>query len=178
MAVIVNGLTIVHQGSNGVALASAPDVCKTPAPGGPVPLPYPNLARSADLVDGTTTVKVEGHSVAVSGCAFGTSTGDEPGSAGGVASGVTKGKAKFLNYSFDVKCEGKSACRLSDPMSMNGNQANTLTEAEKQAAAIKGKIGDQAYEMLCQAFCWCEAGKDPKDIVKVKKVPAGGKMEA
>ena len=34
-----------HQGS---ALAVFPDVCKTPTSGGPVPVPYPNLASSAN----------------------------------------------------------------------------------------------------------------------------------
>ena len=38
---IANGsLSIAHQGSNGVAAATVPDVCKTPTPGGPVPTPY------------------------------------------------------------------------------------------------------------------------------------------
>jgi hypothetical protein len=129
---MVNGLTVVHQGSSGVAMASAPDVCKTPSSAGPVPLPYPNVARSADLANGTTTVLVAGRSVAVEGCNFSTSTGDEPGSVGGVVSGVTKGKAKFTNYSFDVKIEGHCACRLSDPMTMNGNAAQTMTLGETQ----------------------------------------------
>ena len=170
--VLVNQLSVVHKGSSGVAMASAPDVCKTPSPGGPVPLPYPNVAQSSDLVDGTTSVTVEGNSVAVKDCAFATSTGDEAGSAGGVASGVTKGKAKFVNYSFDVKVEGKSACRLGDPMTMNGNGPNTATAAETQASAIAGKIGRADFDDLCKAFCWCDQGKDPDDIVKVKKVPA------
>jgi len=170
--VLVNQLSVVHKGSNGVATASAPDVCKTPSPGGPVPLPYPNVAQASDLVDGTTSVTVEGSPVAVKDSAFATSTGDEAGSAGGVVSGVTKGKAKFVNYSFDVKLEGKNACRLGDPMTMNGNGPNTATVAEMQASAIAGKIGQADFDDLCRAFCWCDQGKDPDDIVKVKKVPA------
>jgi Domain of unknown function (DUF4150) len=81
--VIVNELTVVHKGSDGVAVASAPDVCKTPTPSGPVPMPYPNIAKSSDLSGGTTSVFVEGNSVAVKDCCFAISTGDEPGSLGG-----------------------------------------------------------------------------------------------
>jgi hypothetical protein len=174
--VLVNGRSVVHKGSNGVATASAPDVCKTPAPGGPVPLPYPNVALSSDLAGGTSSVRVEGNSVAVKDCCFATSTGDEPGTAGGVASGVNKGKAKFSGYSFDVKMEGRNACRLADPMTMNGNGPNTVTAAETQATAIAGKVGQADFDDLCRAFCWCDQGKDPDDIVRIEKVPGG--MEA
>lgn len=167
---LVNGVSVVHRGSNGVATAAAPDFCKTPSNGGPIPLPYPNVARSSDLTAGSTSVKVEGNPAAVKDCAFATSTGDEAGSIGGVASGVTKGKAKFVNYSFDVKLDGKNACRLGDPMTMNGNGPNTMTPAEVQATKIAGKIGQDKFDDLCRAFCWCDQGKDPDDIVKIQKV--------
>jgi hypothetical protein len=47
------------------------------------------------------------------------STGDEAGSAGGVMSGKVKGTCEFMLYSFDVKFEGKNACRLADPLFHN-----------------------------------------------------------
>lgn len=159
---IVNGLTVVHKASDGVATASAPDVCKTPPQ--PLPVPYPNIALSSDLADGTTTVFVDGQSVAVKDCVFSTSSGDEPGTVGGVVSGVNKGKAKFTNYSMDVMFEGRNVARLSDPMSMNGNQANTATAAEIQGN-LQGELGD-VFDVLCKAFCWCDAGKDGGDFVK------------
>jgi len=40
----INGLTLCHKGSNGISVATVPDVCKTPSPGGPVPIPYPDIA--------------------------------------------------------------------------------------------------------------------------------------
>jgi uncharacterized Zn-binding protein involved in type VI secretion len=107
-----------HQGS-GATSTVGPDVCKTPTSGGPVPIPYSNLAKSADLAGGSKTVKINGQSVAIQGCSYATSTGDEPGSVGGVASGKTKGKAQFVSYSFDVKIEGKNACRNGDLMTHN-----------------------------------------------------------
>lgn len=168
---LVNGVSVVHKGSKGIATAAAPDVCKTPSPNGPIPLPYPNIAMSSDLADGTTSVEVEGNPVAVKDCSFATSTGDEAGSIGGVASSVTKGKAKFVSYSFDVMMEGKNVCRLGDPMTMNGNGPNTATPAEVQPSTIPGKIGESQFDDLCKAFCWCDQGKNPEDINKIIKVP-------
>ncbi len=131
----VNMLTAVHKGSNGMAVASVPDVCLTPMPTGPpVPIPYPNMAMSQNLVAGTTSVKTDGMSAAIKGCQFTPSTGDEPGTAGGVVSGVNKGPAEFIMYSFDVKMEGKNACRLTDQMKMN--RGNTLCAAELQAPLV------------------------------------------
>ena len=48
----VNNLSVVHKGSNGVTIAF-PDVCKTPSPAGPIPIPYPNIAKSSDTANGT-----------------------------------------------------------------------------------------------------------------------------
>ena len=116
--VFANMMGISHKGS-GASSTVGPDVCKTPTGGGPVPIPYVNTAVSADLAGGSTTVKIEGNMAAIKGCTYSTSTGDEPGSIGGVVSGVTKGPAEFMIYSFDVKIEGKNACRNGDLMSHN-----------------------------------------------------------
>lgn len=104
-----------HKGSNGQNLVF-PDVCKTPTPGGPVPIPYPNLGKSADTVQGTTTVQADGQMIMVKGAKYVMSTGDEAGTVGGVLSGVFKQECEFLMYSFDVMLEGKNVCRLGDPL--------------------------------------------------------------
>src|SRR5262245_51656782 len=114
--VIVNALTIVHRQSDGKAICSAPDWCKTPSAGGPVPVPYVNVAYSLQLVNGSVTVFTDGCSVALKDSMFVPSFGDEPGVIGGVISGVNKGQAKFSNYSMDVMIEGRNVARLSDPM--------------------------------------------------------------
>jgi hypothetical protein len=115
----VNNLSVVHKDSGGVTIAF-PDVCKTPTPGGPIPLPYPNIAKSSDTSQGTTTVKVDGNPVCVKDSNFMISTGDEAGSAGGgVVSNKIKGKAEFVNFSFDVKFEGKNVARAFDLMLHN-----------------------------------------------------------
>ena len=115
----VNKLSVVTQDSNGITTAF-PDVCKTPTPGGPVPIPYPNIARSADTAQASQTVTVEGRPLCLKDSCFSTSTGDEAGTAGGgVASSKTRGKAEFVNFSFDVKVEGKNVARALDLMLHN-----------------------------------------------------------
>ena len=115
----VNKMSVVTKDSNGTSVAF-PDVCKTPSPGGPIPIPYPNIARSADTAQASKTVTVAGSPPCLKDSHFSTSTGDEAGTAGGgVASGKTKGKAEFVNFSFDVKIEGKNVARAMDLMLHN-----------------------------------------------------------
>ena len=119
----VNNLSVVHKGSMGVTTAF-PDVCKTPTPGGPVPIPYPNIAMSSDTASGSKKVKCDGNSICHKSSNFRMSTGDEAGTAGGgVVSNKIKGKAEFVNFSFDVKVEGKNVARAFDLMLHN--QKNT-----------------------------------------------------
>ena len=113
-----NSMSVVHAGSSGIAIA-VPDVCFTPIII-PIPIPYPNISMSSDLAKGSKKVKADGESIAIEGCNFSTSTGDEGGNApGGVASGKFKGKAEFILYSMDVKIEGKGVCRAMDMVLAN-----------------------------------------------------------
>jgi hypothetical protein len=115
----VNKLSVVHKGSNGITTAF-PDVCKTPAPPAPpIPIPYPNIAKSSDAAKGASTVKCDGNPTCVADSNFMMSTGDEAGSLLGIASNKIKGKAEFVNYSFDVKFEGKGVARALDLMLHN-----------------------------------------------------------
>ena len=116
--VYANGRGVVHKQSGGMNLAF-PDVCKTPTPGGPVPIPYPNTGKASDTSSGTKKVKVDGQMAMVKGAKYSTSMGDEAGSVGGIISGVTKGECEFMLYSFDVKFEGKNVCRLGDMLFHN-----------------------------------------------------------
>ena len=118
----VNGVanSLVHKGSNGISMATIPDVCKTPSPGGPVPIPYPNISQSVTLAKGTTTVKADGGMmIATKGSEFSLSNGDNPGVAGGVKSSTFMKESTWLLFSFDVKMDGKNACRLTDKKFQN-----------------------------------------------------------
>jgi hypothetical protein len=114
----VNSRGIAHKGSGGMSMVF-PDVCKTPSPAGPIPIPYPNIGKSSDTTSGPSTVKTDGEMPMVKTAKYSMTTGDEAGSAGGVMSSTTKGEAEFMMYSFDVKFEGNNVCRLGDPMFHN-----------------------------------------------------------
>jgi len=78
---------------------------------------------------------------------FSTSTGDEGGTAGGgVISGKIKGKAEFVNYSFDVMFEGKNVPRALDMMLHNDKNTPPFPLVQGPVVILppKGKID-----------CWC-----------------------
>ena len=133
----VNNLSVVHKSSSGVSI-SFPDVCKTPSPAGPIPIPYPNIAMASDTDKGTKKVKADGNPVSVKDSNFKMSTGDEAGSAGGVASSKTKGKAEYVNFSFDVKFEGKNVPRAFDLMLHNDKNTPPMPVLQGPVIAIGG----------------------------------------
>ena len=108
---------------NGVAQAIAvTDVCKTPTPGGPVPMPYPNIAM-LNMANPSTTVK----NVVVLGmpaCNVKTETtlsnGDEVGVNMGVVSNKIMGPCTFKTSSQKVKFGGKPAVHVTCQTGHNG----------------------------------------------------------
>jgi len=153
----INGLSLIHQDSNGASTATLPNVCLTPGAG---PIPYGSVAFSRDLVGGTQSVRVDGgRSAATSRSVFATSTGDEAGTQGGVLSGVRGAESSFLTCSPDVRIEGLPAGRLTDKMLNNrGNTVNAggatndavkrsrraprSNEAEKVSVTVLGRGGE------------------------------------
>ena len=77
ITVFANGRSIVHKGDRLVDTCAVPDVCKTPSPGGPVPVPYVNVALNSALTNGTKKVKVQGNPAGLQSSKLSTSTGDE-----------------------------------------------------------------------------------------------------
>lgn len=149
----VNGgtLSLVHKMSNGISTATIPDVCKTPSPGGPVPVPYPNIAQTITLTNGTTTVKGDKIMTANKGSKLALSNGDNAGTVGGVKSNVFMKEATWILYSFNVKLQGKNACRLTDKMFHNAENCANLAGVI-QALVAAGLSEDEA-KLICQAFC-------------------------
>lgn len=142
-----NFLSVVHKSSSGVTIAF-PDVCKTPSPAGPIPIPYPNIAKSSDTGKGSKKVKCDGNPICHKGSNFSMSTGDEAGSAGGgVASNKIKGKAEFVNFSFDVKVEGNNVARAFDLMLHNDK--NTPPFPVLQGPIVLVPSSDQPTCMIC-----------------------------
>lgn len=123
--VFANGRSILHKGSGNTHTSAAPDVCKVPTPGGPVPTPFVNSAQDSMLAKGSKSVTINGHPVALTDSELSTSTGDEPGTAGGLISSKFKGKMTWGSGSVDVKIEGKGVVRFLDVTLHNGNSFNT-----------------------------------------------------
>lgn len=114
----VNNREVAHQGS-GAQSSVFPDVCLTPTGSSVVPIPYQNVGRSEDVVDGTSTVTIDGKMVMVQGAKYAKSSGDGPGVVGGITSGTNQGECELMNYSFNVKVEGKGLGRLADRLFHN-----------------------------------------------------------
>lgn len=89
------------------------DVCKTPSPGGPVPVPYPNIGMCSD---GTGSSKVKGMCMNAlrKGDKLMKSMGDNAGVAGGVKSSRFMGEVVFKMGKAQVKVEGKQWSQLMD----------------------------------------------------------------
>lgn len=130
MSVSVNGpKTPVTKGSNGIAAATLPNICKMPGPPAPfVPAPLPNIGKSGDKVKGySKKVKVEKKTVAIKGASF-CSMGDMASKAtgGGMISANTHGPCKFISPgSMDVKFEGKNVHLLTDLVTNNGGPSGS-----------------------------------------------------
>lgn len=167
VTVKVNGVanSLVHKGSNGVSIATIPDVCKTPSPGGPVPIPYPNISQSITLDKGTTTVKADGGMmIANKGSEFSLSNGDNPGVAGGVKSSTFMKESTWILYSFDVKMDGKNAARLTDKKFQNHQNTADLGGVVQDPKTI-----EELAALLCEIWKQCDdtvnrnLGNKPKD---------------
>lgn len=162
VTVKVNGVanSLVHKGSNGISVATIPDVCKTPTPGGPVPIPYPNVSQSATLAKGTSTVTADGGMmVAIKGSEFSLSNGDNAGVVGGVKSGTFMKESTWITYSFDVKMDGQNACRLTDKKFQN--HENTVDLAGEMQAPASVAQGAGEVFILCKLMCDCIASGNP-----------------
>jgi len=100
-----------------------PDVCNTPTPGGPVPIPYPNIAQLADATpnssSGGAQVFANGKAIVLGNSEIPTSSGDEAGTGGP----GPMGKCTFTTKSGTVLINGQGVVRFGDTTSQNGGNA-------------------------------------------------------
>jgi hypothetical protein len=104
-----------------------PDVCLTPTPAGPVPIPYPNIAMGMTANPGTACKKLylscmPAHNLMTQ---IPMSQGDNAGVNMGVASGMVMGPSRHLMGSVGVIYEGTPATKLTSPTGQNGMSLNT-----------------------------------------------------
>lgn len=115
--------------NNGGAVASAtvPDICNTPTPAGPVPVPYPNIAETtmADPGGLVQDVLIAGMPAMNQMSKILISNGDQAGVNGGVISGKVMGEMNFLTASACVTVGGKPAVRVTSLTGHNGAPLNT-----------------------------------------------------
>jgi len=106
-----------------------PDICKTPTPGGLVPIPYPNIAQlsGANPVAGTSgnPVTAGGTPVLIKTSKVPKSSGDEPGTGGGqFSSQPNMGECEIVAASTTVFANGEGVVRFGDPTKQNNKNAD------------------------------------------------------
>jgi hypothetical protein len=96
-----------------------PDVCLTPTPAGPVPVPYPNIAIGPMGVPAVYNVLFNCAPAHNLSTVIPLSNGDNAGVALGVASGMVMGPARHTTAAFSVIIGGAPATRLSSMTMQN-----------------------------------------------------------
>ena len=133
-----------------------PDVCKTPTPGGPVPMTYPNGTYEVNNKVATSSPKNTAGSKATN------SIGDEAGTMKGVVSSITMGNllgnapllmrlvdkahAKGFKVMVTVKAEGKAVMYLQGTMQF----ANNITAT--QSRTYHARSGTEGMEWLVRCL--------------------------
>ena len=97
-----------------------PDVCLTPSPAGPVPIPYPNIAMGPTAIPNCPTVLFMGAPAHNMATTIPMTNGDNAGVATGVASGTVMGPSRHLTAAFMTLIMGMPATRLTS-MSLQNN---------------------------------------------------------
>jgi len=104
-----------------------PDVCLTPTPAGPVPIPYPNISTSMTALPPTTalSILVDGTPALNMMSEIPLSNGDEAGENLGVVSGMIMGPTSYILGSETLLLEGVPAVKLTSETGQNGEMMNT-----------------------------------------------------
>ncbi len=108
---------------------SGDDVCRTPAPNGAVPIPYPNVGLPMMASGACSKVFVRGIPALNKASRIALSSGDEAGAAGGVISARVLGEVTFAQGSRVARMQGHPAVRLGDATRHNaGNSAGAVVQ--------------------------------------------------
>lgn len=113
-----------------------PDVCLTPTPAGPVPIPYPNVAMGPMGVPAAYNIlfmATPAHNMATT---VPLTNGDNAGVAMGVASGLVMGPARHLTAAFTVLLTGMPATRMTSVAIQNSTNAPGVRIAPSQVKVL------------------------------------------
>ncbi|MBX3269846.1 MAG: DUF4150 domain-containing protein [Sandaracinaceae bacterium] len=100
-----------------------PDVCLTPTPAGPVPIPYPNIAMGPTAIPAYPKIFFSfcpSHNLATT---IPLTNGDNAGVATGVASGMVMGPSRSVTGAFTVLLGAMPAQRLTSINIQNSTNA-------------------------------------------------------
>ena len=100
-----------------------PDVCLTPSPAGPVPVPYPNIDMVPIAVPDVPNILFMGTPAHNLGTTIPMTNGDNAGLATGVASGTVMGPSRHLTGAFSVLIKGMPASRMTSMALQNNTNA-------------------------------------------------------
>jgi hypothetical protein len=113
-----------------------PDVCLTPTPAGPVPIPYPNIALGPTAIPSqvnTLFMCTPAHNLATT---IPLTNGDNPGVAMGVASGMVMGPSRHLVPCATVLVGGVPATRLTSVSIQNSTNCPGMRIVPSQVKVI------------------------------------------
>ena len=113
-----------------------PDVCLTPTPAGPVPVPYPNIAPAPMAVNAVYKVLIVAAPAHNLGTVIPMTNGDNAGVALGVASGTVMGPSRHLTGAFTVLIGGMPASRLTSMSLQNSTNCPGVRVAPSQTKVI------------------------------------------
>ncbi|PKN63286.1 MAG: type VI secretion protein [Deltaproteobacteria bacterium HGW-Deltaproteobacteria-15] len=115
-----------------------PDVCLTPSPVGPVPIPYPNMSMGPTTIPPTTAMTVL--TDFMPSCNLmsmtATSVGDSTGVAMGVASGMIMGPTHNVLGSFTVLKQGVPAARMTTMTMQNNTNCPGISLVPSQVTVL------------------------------------------
>ena len=120
---------------SGMNLA-VPDVCLTPSPAGPVPIPYPNISNGPLGVPPVPTVFYGGTPVHNMATTIPLSNGDNAGVALGVASGMVMGPTRHVTAAFTCLAGGLPTTRLTSASIQNSTNAPGMRIVPSQVRVI------------------------------------------
>jgi hypothetical protein len=113
-----------------------PDVCLTPTPAGPVPIPYPNIAAGPMGVPAAYNVlfmATPAHNMLTT---VPLTNGDNPGIALGVASGLVMGPSRHVTAAFTVLVGGAPATRMTSVALQNSTNCPGVRLVPSQPRVI------------------------------------------
>lgn len=121
----------------GQCVAGAPDVCKTPSPGGPVPTPYPNIGTVSSCSGTCAKVLIVKKQTVTIKSKMPSSKGDEAGTLGGMISQKNRGEINYKKGSSKVFAKGKKIAHVTSLTAHNGKNANVPVGAQVAPSQTK-----------------------------------------